>query len=81
MSEPTLKAFVSHNVKEGPGGVHVSTLWAAYVKTNGRTILGRTQFTRALREEMSAMGYIEDRALKLGPTTRRGYRGVILCNT
>ena len=81
MSEPTLKAFILNNIKEGPGGVHTKDLWAAYLKINGRTVLGRTQFTRALCEDMAAMGYAEDRALKLGSVTKRGYKGVMLCNT
>lgn len=81
MSDHTLKAFISRNMKEGAGGVHTKDLWAAYVKINGRTVLGRAQFTRALCEDMAAMGHTEDRALKLGSVTKRGYKGVMLCNT
>lgn len=81
MSEPTLKAFISRNIKEGAGGVHTKDIWAAYVKINGRAVLGRNQFTQALCERMATMGYTEDRALKIGQATKRGYKGVVLCNT
>ena len=50
-----------------------STLWTAYQKLNGRTIYGRTQSTRAMT--------IENRAVKIGLVTKRGYVGVKLCNT